>query len=99
MSMTARFSAIDRALPQVWLQFEALTLELIRSGRRRHSARDVLHRIRWDGSLRINDHWSPFYARKFLNAHPEHQGFFEFRASQADPLGRPRQLNLFDDDE
>lgn len=62
--------------------------------RSRFSARTVLHRIRWYTSVetddpqgfKVNDHWSPFYARLFEQDHPEHAGFFEKRRALAEEI-------------
>lgn len=85
------FERFHEEHPDVWELFERLAFELIHAGRRLYSARTILHRIRWhfDTSSRsevpkINDHHSPFYARMFVERHPEHQNFFEFRRSAAD---------------
>jgi hypothetical protein len=92
MSPAARFAEIDAANPEVWRLFERFTFELIRRGFGHYSADAVLHRVRWetasaleDGcTFKINNNWSAFYARKFHDRHPKHDGFFRLRASMAD---------------
>ena len=87
-----KFAEFDAANPEIWRKFEFFTFELINAGRRQHSARDVIHRIRWDTALRaddgsgfgVNDHWSPYYARKFHRLHPQYGRFFETRRAKAD---------------
>lgn len=87
-----KFAEFDAAHPEVWEMFLHFTFMLIHHGCHRHSARDVIHRIRWETTLRaddgrgwkINDHWSPYYARKFHRAYPQHGGFFETRKAKAD---------------
>jgi hypothetical protein len=87
-----RFADIDRANPNVWSLFVRLTFDRIHRGFRNYSSDAVLHRVRWetavpleDGSgFKINNNWSPFYARKFHDAYPQHAGFFRTRASVAD---------------
>ena len=90
-NFNAKFVQFDNDNPKVWEMFVHFTFELIARGRTRHSARDVLHRIRWETSLRtddevfkVNDHWSPCYARKFHKAYSQHDGFFAVRPSRAD---------------
>lgn len=34
--------------------------------------------------VKLNDHHSPFYARKLMREHPEFAGFFETRRAEAD---------------
>jgi hypothetical protein len=74
--------------PDVLDLFETLTFKIIATGRIRYSARAILHRIRWhyhiDKGIRefkCNDHWTPHMARWFMAQYPEHEGFFELRAS------------------
>jgi hypothetical protein len=51
-----------------------------------YSARGVFHRIRWETSVnsndrqfKLNDIWTAYYARKFMEDYPEYQGFFRLR--------------------
>lgn len=88
-----RFMAFHHENLKVYDLFERFALEAIRRGRSRFSARTIIHRIRWyteietrGDAYKINDHWSPFYARMFLKKHPGHDGFFEFRKANADKM-------------
>lgn len=85
--------------PQIWQQFEAITLDLIARGVQRYSADAVLHQVRFDGRQKIRNAFSAFYARKFREHHPQHARIFRFYASHADPLPyeKPRQGDLFAD--
>lgn len=77
--------------PHVFRLFERFALEAA-ARRKRFSSDAVLHRLRWftqietddPAGFKINDHWSAFYARLFLEQHPELAGFFELRRSVAD---------------
>lgn len=82
------FDDFDRANPQVWALFERFALEALRrrTGSRRIGARLVWERMRWftqvetdDQAFKLNDHWTPFYARKFHQRHPEWGLAFEIR--------------------
>lgn len=87
-----KFEAFDDANPQVWSLFCEFAFDLIDKGARHYSARDIFPLIRWrtfaqtnDGQgFKINNNYSPFYARKFARSWPEHKDFFEFRRSEAD---------------
>ena len=79
--------------PQVYRLFCKFADDVVRSGRSRYSARTILHRIRWyttvetddpTASVKINDHWSPFYARLYEKDHPNAGELFEKRRSIAD---------------
>ena len=53
--------------------------------RKHYSSRAVFHALRWEtvidsgGEFKINNNWSPFYARKFMKESPSHEGFFRSR--------------------
>jgi hypothetical protein len=91
--LAARFAAMDAENPEVWRLFEAFTFHMIGRGFRHYSADAVLHRVRWETAMSVDDGsgykisnvWSAWYARKFHRTHPEHFGFFRNRQSQADP--------------
>lgn len=82
-----RFEKFDRENPRVWGLFEHFATLVIAAGHVRYSADAILHRIRWHVSIetrdeapfKINDHYSAFYARKWIAAHPEREDFFETR--------------------
>ena len=88
------FEAFHADNPHVYQLFERFALEAVHAGRKRFSARTVLHRIRWYTSVetrdpqgfKINDHWSPFYARMFMKRHPWCGKLFELREAVADEL-------------
>lgn len=92
-----RFAQIDQDNPAVWSLFVRFTFDRIQRGFRNYSSDAVLHRVRWETALpledgsgfKINNNWSPFYARKFHDFYPQHAGFFRTRASVAD-AGRVR---------
>jgi hypothetical protein len=74
--------------PEVWDLFCRFTFMKINAGFKHYSARGIFHRIRWETDLpaydkgnefKLNDHHSPFYARRFMATYPEHEGFFRTR--------------------
>lgn len=91
-AMAARFAAIDAANPEMWHLFERFAWVMIRRGFSHYSARAVLHRVRWEtatpledaSQYKINNNWSPYYARKFHRVYPKYDGFFRNRTSRAD---------------
>jgi hypothetical protein len=93
----ARFAAFDAANPEIWRLFVLFTFDRIRRSCSHYSARGVFHRIRWetvadtdDPEFKVNDRWSPYYARKFHRAYPQHGGFFRTRRAKADNPGAMR---------
>jgi hypothetical protein len=81
------FEDFDAANPLVWELFKKFTFQAIGVGRSTFSARVILGRIRWETAietnsgdgLKINDHHSPYYSRKFMSSYPQHAGFFRTR--------------------
>ena len=82
-----RFWEHHREHPEVWTVFERFTLEVVEAGATRIGARLIWERMRWHVRFEIkskepwslNDHLVPYYARHFIEVHPEHAGLFEFR--------------------
>lgn len=87
-----RFEKFDRENPKMFALFERFTMEAIRSGRKKIGARLIVERIRWeiyvltttDDGFKMNGNYVPFFARKFIAAHPQHAKIFELRSSVAD---------------
>ncbi len=75
--------------PDVWALFVQFTLELIAAGREHFGASAVWERIRWETAVnpayrdrrdfKVNNNFQPFYARWFMAAYPQHDGFFRTR--------------------
>lgn len=71
--------------PDVWREFEKLTLRLITENKRA-GAVDILARVRWERQIehseefKCNNNDAPLLARIFVLKYPQHKTFFEFRA-------------------
>lgn len=77
--------------PEVWVFFKRFAWEKIKQGHQHYSADAVLHRVRWELGLadggreyKLNNNWTPYYARMFHAEFPNKSGFFRLRASAAD---------------
>lgn len=86
------FLAFHAARPDIYEWFHYFTMRVIGRGYKRHSARDIIHRIRWELRIerterrfKINNNWSPYYARMWETANPQYRGFFEKRTLTARP--------------
>lgn len=95
-----KFVQFDNDNPDVWELFVQFTFEMINKGRTRYGARGVFERIRWETALqttdpvyKLNDHWTPYYARKFHAVYPEHDGFFALRSSRFDEEMKEEETN------
>mgnify|MGYP001398883216 CR=1 FL=1 len=84
----AKFQAFDAAHPDVWIAFERRALTLHGQGHTNYSSRTILEWMRWhtehtpggsDYQFKVNDHFPPFYARKFMQHYPDLVEFFRMR--------------------
>jgi len=91
--IAAEFVVFHRNNPHVYELFKRFANEVRASGHTKFSARDIFPRIRWytmvetrgdpDG-MKINNNWSPFYARMIAQEDSRFRDFFQFRTSKAD---------------
>ena len=85
----AAFLTYDEQSPEIWRQFEEISLDLIKRGYKHYSAYAILEVIRYHTGLRggddfkINNNYRSGYARKFLAKYPQLKGFFEIRTREA----------------
>ncbi len=82
-----RFDRFHAANPWVWERFEKYTLELIARGVKHYGSKTIWEHMRYmhdlqtestDG-LKLNNNYTPYYARLFKQEHPGHSDFFSFR--------------------
>lgn len=87
-----RFEKFHRSHPEVYGLFCRFCDELIRAGRVRNSADNVLHRIRWESAVnedrefdgyKINNDFTSRYARLWMTEHLKHNHFFALRELRA----------------
>jgi hypothetical protein len=78
--------------PLVWDLFVRFTNEVIARGFKNYSSYAIFERIRWetdivtassDDSFKINNNHRPYYPRWYMEAYPEHNGFFRIRKLHA----------------
>lgn len=86
------FLQFDRDNPEFYRLFCRFTLQLIAAGKSRLSSKLIVERIRWetlikttDTDFKINNNFTPYYARKFMADFPNHAGLFETRITKASP--------------
>lgn len=73
--------------PHVYIILRDYSLRMFRKGRTRYSIRTIYHVVRWHYDIRteqvdefkLNDHWTPYYARMLMENESELEGFFETR--------------------
>jgi hypothetical protein len=86
------YRAYDMENPTVYPLLERFALERMQRSRGRFSMKAVVERARWETAIttddeqgyKINDRWTAFHARRFVETHPEFEDRLEFRVSVAD---------------
>lgn len=80
------FNKFNQENPHIFIAFEEQALRAIAKGRKKISAKLIINWIRWheflessDKNFKINDAYQSYYARFFIEKHPEHTDIFEFR--------------------
>jgi hypothetical protein len=83
-----KFCVFHAEFPKVYELFERFSLNLIQRGRTKLGAKMIIERIRWematDGSrdaegLKINNNYTCYYSRLFVERHPQYKEYFDFR--------------------
>lgn len=71
--------------PHIYELFEKFALEAAKY-RNKFSSQAIIERIRWetfayenDSKYKVSHNWRSFYAKKFMDEHPEHGNFFRSR--------------------
>jgi hypothetical protein len=86
-----RFRDYHATNPQIYAAFRWYALEARRAGRKRMGMKALVERARWDttvtahdGSFKLDNSMTAFYARILMENNPELRGFFETRQSRAE---------------
>jgi hypothetical protein len=89
--MERAFNKFDSEHPKIWGYFTRFALSRITVGYANYSARVIMERVRWETDLgdvhgpdtyKINNNHVRFYARKFMERYPQHDGFFRTREAK-----------------
>ena len=92
MTPLERFEAFHQANPSIYTELEGMARELWTRGRRRIGIRMLWETLRWNYNLRVvsddsiarlNNNYTPFYARLLLEVHPDWAGLFQLRSHDA----------------
>lgn len=83
----AKFEQFDADNPHIYELVKKYTFDVIRAGKRRIGINSIFERIRWytdietrsDDEFKINQNFTPYYARKFMADFPQHHGIFATR--------------------
>ncbi len=83
-AQVAKFLCWYKSQPQVWREFERITLDLVARGKKA-GAVDIMARIRWECEIekgedfKVNNTYAPYLARVFILKYPKNKSYFEFR--------------------
>lgn len=96
--------------PEVSRLFVIFTQQMIDRGFKHYSVAAIFDRIRWEtdqadsnggSTFKLNNNYKAWYARKFMEAFPEHDGFFRTRkriSEKQKATGLPELTPEFFDD-
>lgn len=81
------FEEFHNANPDVFRMFTNYAFDAIRLNRKNFGAAMIIQRIRWycmvettGSEFKVNNNYSPYYARLFELKFPHYKGFFKTRA-------------------
>lgn len=83
-ALKEKFEIYDQANPEVYDKFKEASL-IAAEHRLNFAAITIINQIRWESMIsgnddfKINNNYSAYYARKFMDDHKEHSGLFRTR--------------------
>ncbi len=86
-SQYEKFLRFHTKYPQVYRLFVKFAKQLLDKGLQTIGSKMIIERIRWEvatesmdeDGFKINNNYTCYYSRLFMNDHPQHQGCFETR--------------------
>jgi hypothetical protein len=100
VSIREGFTKFNGENPHIYEEFEKQALAAIHKGRKKISAKLIINWIRWneylrtsDQNFKINDAYQSYYARYFIERHPQYEGLFEFRKLRNEEEGAYMEIN------
>jgi hypothetical protein len=79
------FQQYDQEHPEIYQVFKNIAEEFIKKGVIKMGAKRIIEEIRWHKLVKTNEYfkvsnnYTAYYARKFVNDHPQYAGFFNFK--------------------
>jgi hypothetical protein len=90
----SRFREYHATNPEVYQWFKKFAFQKIRAGAKHVGAKAIFERIRFDSPVmasgdpfKVNNIFTPYYARLFMRDFPQYAGIFETRRAKADVEG------------
>jgi len=98
--MRLQTQAFHEKHPEVWRLFVRFTFQMIERGFKNYSVNAIFERIRWESDaggdgvkrFKMGNNYRAFYARRFMRAYPQHEGFFRTRKQNSEDKD-PTNLN------
>lgn len=94
-SIREGFLAFNAENPHIFKAFEQQALRAIEKGRTKISSKLIINWIRWheylessDLNFKINDAYQSYYARYFIEKHPQYGSVFELRKLRNEESGQ-----------
>lgn len=88
---SSKFCSYHEANPHIYKAFKEMTLQTISKGFKNYGAKGIFELIRWHQGtaaymdcFKVNNNYTPYYARKFEVEFPQHKCFFRQRKSKFD---------------
>lgn len=89
--LTEQFKEFHIKHPMVWELYQQFAFDRIKMGFKNYSSKGIFERIRWEiatpntdpKDFKLNNNYTAFYARWFMQKFPEHEGFFRLRDQQS----------------
>ena len=99
--MRPTFEQYHAENPDIYKQFEKFTLMAINKGFQHYGAKAVFEWIRFytgifgTGDFKVNNTFTPDYARLFESNHPKYKGIFEKRQRRVKVKSEPQSETIF----
>lgn len=85
------FDEFDSLNPQIYTAFKREVLKAVNCGKKKLSSKAIINYLRWEMFLntsstdefKINDGYTAYYSRKFIEEYPNFENLFEFRKIRA----------------
>ena len=83
--MNKTFEQYDKENPEIWIYFRKYAFEAKRKGFKNYGAKGIFELIRWhtgvsgNDKFKINNIYTPDYARKMMKEFPQFEGFFRIK--------------------
>lgn len=79
-----QFLIFHKSHPEIYEEYKKYIMNILQEGRDLYSAYLLRESDRWNSKRKINNNHTPYYARLFIEEHPEYKSFFRLRSVKKD---------------